>query len=263
MKIRRMLSRNGLHTICEEALCPNISECSKKREASFLILGKVCTRGCTFCNVEKGVPLPADPAEPEKIALAVSELGLKHAVITSPTRDDLPDGGAEIFAQTISAIRKILPGTAIEVLVPDFRGDTHPLDTVCHAMPDLFGHNIETVPRLYGIRKGADFKRSLSIFSYISSNYPSIPLKSGLMLGLGETASEVVSVMRDLYAAGCRYLSLGQYLAPGKNFYPVREYIAPETFAEYKKDGMKTGFLHIESAPFVRSSYMASEYLKT
>jgi lipoic acid synthetase len=261
IELRALLSAGGLHTICEEALCPNISECCAKNQASFLILGRFCTRACEFCNVVKGKPLSVDPGEPERIAEAVKKLGLSHAVITSPTRDDLPDGGAGIFAETVRAVRKNNPGTKIELLVPDFQGDTVSIDTVCQAVPDIFGHNIETVPRLYHVRKGAEYDRSMQVLSYVHEQYPGIPVKSGLMLGMGETRDEVIEVMKELLEAGCKFLSLGQYLAPGRSFYPVKEYIRPEVFAEYKETGLKLGFRHIESGPYVRSSYHASEYL--
>jgi lipoic acid synthetase len=262
-ELRSLLSAGGLHTICEEALCPNISECCSKKQASFLILGRVCTRGCEFCNVAKGKPLPADSGESLRVAEAIRKLGLSHAVITSPTRDDLPDGGAEIFAETVRAVRQVNPDAKIELLVPDFRGDTSAIDTVCSVEPDVFGHNIETVPRLYDVRKGAEYRRSMDVLAYAHAKFPHIPVKSGLMLGMGETREEVLDVMKDLVDAGCGFLSLGQYLAPGRDFYPVKEFIRPEIFIEYKKTGLEMGFLHIESGPYVRSSYHASEYLSS
>ncbi|NPV01860.1 MAG: lipoyl synthase [Brevinematales bacterium] len=260
-ELRSLLSAGGLHTICEEALCPNISECCSKKQASFLILGRICTRGCEFCNVAKGKPLRVDTGEPSRVAEAIRKLGLSHAVITSPTRDDLADGGAGVFAETVRAVREVNPNAKVELLVPDFRGDTSAINTVCQSAPDVFGHNIETAPRLYHVRKGAEYRRSMDILAYAHKKYPHIPVKSGLMLGMGETRDEVLGVMKDLVDAGCGFLSLGQYLAPGRDFYPVKEFIRPEIFVEYKDAGLQMGFLHIESGSYVRSSYHASEYL--
>ncbi len=260
--MNRMLEELRLHTVCREANCPNISECYCSGTATFLILGAICTRLCSFCNVSKREPLPADTGEPERVAEAVRRLGLGFLVITSPTRDDLPDGGAEIFSRTVSAIRRVSPGTGIELLIPDFQGDRESIATVVHACPDIIGHNLETVPRLYHIREGADYRRSLEVLRMLHELDPSLKTKSGIMLGLGEEDNEVVEVLDDLLRTGCRYLSIGQYLAPGKKHYPVNCFVPPEKFEDYGKLALAMGFEHVESGPYVRSSYHADKYGK-
>jgi lipoic acid synthetase len=256
----RLLRRLELNTVCREASCPNISECFRQKQATFLIMGRDCTRSCSFCNVSAKVPSPLDPAEPARVAEAVMTLELQHVVITSPTRDDLPDGGAGHFAATVAAIRRASPKSAIELLVPDFQGSRESLATVLASGPDILGHNIETVPRLYSIRAGANYQRSLSLLEAAGEIAPSIPAKSGIMLGLGETREEVLSTLEDIHQTGCRYISIGQYLAPSRSHYPVAEYIDPSEFERYREEALAIGFAHVESAPYVRSSYHADRY---
>jgi lipoic acid synthetase len=256
----RLLGSLRLNTVCREASCPNISECFRQKQATFLILGKECTRSCTFCNVSGNTPAPLVADEPERVAKAVVFLGLQHVVITSPTRDDLPDGGAGHFATTVTAIRRASPQTVIELLVPDFQGNLQSLAVVAAAGPDILGHNIETVPRLYSIRSGADYQRSLEILKAAKEIAPGIPTKTGIMLGLGESAAEVIATLNDIRATGCDYLSIGQYLAPSRNHYPVAEFIEPAEFDRYREKALAIGFAHVESAPYVRSSYHADRY---
>ena len=256
----RLLRRLELNTVCREAACPNISECFRQKQATFLIMGRNCTRSCSFCNVSSNRPVPLDPSEPSRIAEAVVSLSLEHVVITSPTRDDLRDGGAGHFAATVDAIRRASPQTAIELLVPDFQGNRESLATVLSAKPDILGHNIETVPRLYSVRAGADYQRSLSLLEASRELAPSIPAKSGIMLGLGETREEVLSTLADIHRTGCRYISIGQYLAPSRSHHPVAEYIDPAEFERYREEALAMGFAHVESAPYVRSSYHADRY---
>ena len=251
-----------LNTICKEGLCPNISECYKHKQATFLIMGTHCTRQCRFCNVTKAKPLPLQDDEPQRIAEAIFRMGLRFVVITSPTRDDLPDGGAEHFAKTVDAIHEKTPNVGIEILIPDFMGKHDSLDIVKRCKPLIISHNLETVSRLYEVRKGADYKRSLDVLEYLADNDSGIKTKSGIMLGLGETKDEVVALMHDLLSVGCRLLSIGQYLQPSKAHYPLQEYIKPEIFDEYKQTALDMGFTAVESAPYVRSSYMAERYVK-
>jgi lipoic acid synthetase len=241
-------------------MCPNISECFRSRQATFLILGNICTRLCSFCNVTKKTPLPVDPAEPGRVAAAVRRLDLSHVVITSPTRDDLPDGGAALYAETVAAIRENSPRTRIELLIPDFMGERGSLQAVAKSEPDIIGHNLETVPRLYEIRAGADYGRSLDVLRTLHEIAPALKIKSGVMLGLGETEGEVLSVCADLRRVGCAYLSLGQYLAPSRSHYPVQEFIEPARFEQYREKASAMGFEHVESGPYVRSSYHAEQY---
>ena len=256
-----LLKELQLNTVCQQARCPNITECFQKRQATFLILGRICTRLCSFCSVSKETPLPLDPAEPASVAEAVRRLGLAHVVVTSPTRDDLPDGGAAAFAETVGRIRTASPGTTVELLIPDFLGDGAALSAVVAAVPDILGHNLETVPRLYGIRSGADYRRSLRLLAEAHRLDPQLRTKSGLMLGLGEEEGELFEVLEELLATGCSYLSLGQYLSPSRQHFPVQRYLEPELFERYRARAMAMGFLHVESAPYVRSSYHAEQYL--
>jgi len=258
LRIRQELDAS-IHTVCESALCPNRGECFAQKTVTFLILGNVCTRNCTFCAVAKAAPQPPDMAEPEKVAEAAQKLGLQYAVITSVTRDDLPDGGAAHFAATIQTVRRTLPDIAIEVLTPDFQGNTAALDTVLAAKPNVFNHNVETVPGLYkAVRPQADYQRSLKILRSAAGS--GILTKSGMMLGLGETEAEVKSVLEDLKDCGVSIVTLGQYLAPSKKHYPVQEFITPEKFTEYKIYGEKAlGFETVFAGPLVRSSYRAEE----
>lgn len=240
-------------------------ECFSKRKATFLILGPACTRSCRFCSVAKGVPLPADVDEKENIVACVSELGLEYVVITSVTRDDLADGGASHFAAVIRRIKAALKSVKVEVLVPDFNGNTDSVKIVMDAGPDILGHNIETVGRLYPtVRQGADYHRSLRILKSAKENYPNKIIKSGIMLGLGETDDEICSAMKDIKETGCDILTIGQYLSPSKDNFPVKRFVAPAEFKKYEEIGMNMGFGRVVSGPFVRSSYLAEEtYNKT
>jgi lipoic acid synthetase len=251
----------GLHTVCESARCPNMGECWDHRTATFMILGNICTRACGFCSVPSGKPLgPPEEDEPERVAEAVAKMGLRYAVVTSVNRDDQPDGGAAIFARTISEIRRRVPGCKVEVLIPDFRGEWWALEIVLAARPDVLNHNTETVPRLYRqVRKGAIYERSLELLRRAKEFAPEIPAKTGMMLGLGETKEEVVSAMADLAAQGTDILTLGQYLQPTREHLPIVRYVHPDEFAEYKRIGERLGFKHVESGPLVRSSYHAFE----
>ena len=252
----------GLHTVCESAACPNIGECWNQRTATFMILGNVCTRRCGFCAVLKGPPLPVDYDEPRRVAEAVARLRLRHAVITSVNRDDRKDGGAELFALTIRAIRYRVPECRVEVLVPDFQGSHAAVDLVLEARPDVFNHNVETVPRLYRqVRLGARYERSLDILSYARQRCPDLVTKSGLMLGLGETTEEVLAVMRDLAERDVNVLTLGQYLSPSPAHLPVARFVPPEEFAELAEAGRRMGFRRVIAGPLVRSSYHAAEAL--
>jgi lipoic acid synthetase len=258
LEIRRLTQELGLHTICEEARCPNVWECWNNRTATFLILGDICTRRCHYCAVTTGRPLPLDESEPARVAEAVRALGLRHAVITSVNRDELPDGGAAIFAETIRAIRRELHSCTIEVLIPDFMGGWAALETVVAAHPDILNHNIETVPSLFpSVRPQGKYTRSLELLRNAASL--GVVTKSGLMVGLGETLEEVRSVMRELRAAGCSILSLGQYLQPSKAHWPVMRFYPLEEFDLLKREGLALGFRHVESGPLVRSSYHAEQ----
>jgi lipoyl synthase len=248
-----------LHTVCEEARCPNIGECWNARTATFMILGDTCSRACGFCAVKTGRPGTLDLGEPIRVAEAVERMGLKHAVITSVNRDELEDGGAAIFAATIRQIRKRIPGCGIEVLTPDFMGDEAALATVIHARPDIFNHNIETVPRLYPqVRPKARYERSLEVLQRAKRIDATVFTKSGLMLGLGEEIDEVLQVFRDLRAHDVEILTVGQYLRPTANHLPIVRYVTPDEFAELKVEALKLGFRHVESGPLVRSSYHAA-----
>lgn len=259
---KQILRSHGLATVCEEARCPNIGKCFSKPTATFMILGYNCTRNCGFCNVESSLPLPVDPNEPERVAMAAKEMGLRYVVITSVTRDDLPDGGASHFAETIRAIRRHIPNAGIEVLTPDFKGDVNALRVVLEARPDIFNHNIETVPRLYSeVRPQADYKRSLTVLKK-AKELSEVKTKSGLMVGLGEEFDEVVAVMKDLKESGCDYLTIGQYLRPSKKNLPVREYIRPEVFDQYREEALRLGFKGVASGPLVRSSMNAEEMFR-
>ena len=259
-QLKSLIERLDLHTVCESAACPNVGECWNHGTATFMILGNVCTRRCGFCAVRKGAPLEVDYDEPRRVAEAVAAMGLRFAVITSVNRDDRKDGGAELFALTIRAIRERVPGCGIEVLVPDFQGSHAAMETVMEAAPDVLNHNTETVPRLYRqVRLGARYERSLDMLAYAKRIAPRTPAKSGLMLGLGETAAEVLSVMRDLRAHGVDILTLGQYLRPSPQHLPIVRYVPPAEFDEFRRAGDAMGFAHVEAGPLVRSSYHAAE----
>jgi lipoyl synthase len=250
------LARLGLRTVCRDARCPNVGECWGAGAATVILLGDVCTRGCAFCSVTAGVPDPPDPSEPERVATAAAELSWRHVVVTSVTRDDLPDGGAAHFAAVVRALRREAPGASVELLVPDFAGNVDALRCVVDAAPDILAHNVETVPRLYPVvRKGARYDRSLDLLRRAAAMRPSLLLKSGIMVGFGETEGEVVAVFRDLFAAGCRSLTVGQYLPPSNDHLPSAEYVAPETFEALAGAARGIGFPRVLSGPLVRSSY--------
>lgn len=255
--VRKLIKQHELHTVCHSAHCPNIGECWGQRTATFMILGDICTRNCRFCAVSSGNPLPVDRNEPKRVARAVKTLSLRYAVVTSVTRDDLPDGGASLFADTIREIRNAVPSCRVEVLIPDFQGSRHALAIVLNASPNILNHNIETVPSLYPlVRPAADYKRSLSVLALAKQE--GMVTKTGLMLGLGETKDEVVSVLNDLRAVNCDILTLGQYLQPSDQHLPIDRYLSPGEFDQLKQTGEAMGFRHVEAGPLVRSSYHAA-----
>jgi lipoic acid synthetase len=257
-EIRKLVDAQGLNTVCEDARCPNMAECWNRGTATFMILGDICTRSCGFCSVKTGRPLDLDTDEPRRVAEAVAEMQLRHAVITSVNRDELKDGGAGIFSATIRAIRDRLPGCKVEVLTPDFQGKTDAIQIVIDARPDIFNHNMETVPRLYRqVRPQAKYRRSLDVLAMCKRQ--GLVTKTGIMLGLGERADEILQVMKDLRAIDVDIMTLGQYLQPTKDHLPVNRYVPPEEFAEWKRQGLALGFAHVESGPLVRSSYHADE----
>ncbi len=262
-KVPELLRKGELHTVCEEALCPNQGECFARGTATFLILGDRCTRDCRFCSVAQGPSGPPDPEEPVRVAEAVQEMGLHYVVITSVTRDDLEDGGAGLFARTIEEIRSRNPRTLVEVLIPDFQGDLDALHTVLKARPDVLNHNLETVPRLYPtVRPEAVYERSLELLERVKIYDKTIPTKSGLMLGLGESSEEIEETLRDLRRAGCSLLTLGQYLQPTRRHLPVERYLHPDEFEERKRIALDLGFDEVASGPFVRSSYRAEAFFQ-
>ena len=257
--VRDTLRDLGLATVCQSAHCPNIGECFAKGTATFMIMGRVCTRDCGFCAVRHGTPSPLDPGEPSRVAEAVRRMGLRHVVITSVTRDDLPDGGAAHFRAVVAAIRAVSEGT-IEVLTPDFKGDHKAIETVVNARPTIYNHNLETVPRLYSIvRPDACYERSLDLLRCVKQIAPDMYTKSGLMLGLGETEGEVIRTMEALRSVQCDILTIGQYLRPSPKHLPVRRYVPPREFDAYQRRGGAMGFKAVSSGPFVRSSYNAAE----
>ncbi len=259
-KVKNLVEKNGLHTICTSGNCPNIGECWNRGTATFMILGDICTRRCKFCAVKNGRPLPPDLNEPEKLAESVRLMGVKHCVITSVDRDDLDDQGAEIWARTIQEVKRVSPETRIEVLIPDFRGKEELIQQVIDAGPDVISHNVETVERLTPfVRFASKYRRSIDVIRYISQNFRIA--KSGIMLGLGESHDEILQTMDDLLEAGCKVITIGQYLAPTPKHMPVVEYISPERFYEYRKIGLAKGFKFVESSPLVRSSYRAEEHV--
>ncbi len=257
--IKSTLRKNKLHSVCEEASCPNLAECFNHGTATFMIMGAICTRRCPFCDVAHGRPLPLDPEEPKKLALTIKEMGLKYVVITSVDRDDLRDGGAQHFADCIKQIREHSPQTRIEILTPDFRGRMEQaLEVFRETPPDVFNHNLETAPRMYRVaRPGADYKWSLELLRRIKEMHPHVPTKSGVMMGLGETNEEIVQVLKDLREHGVNMLTLGQYLQPSRHHLPVKRYVPPAEFDELKDVAMNLGFSHAACGPFVRSSYHA------
>jgi lipoic acid synthetase len=258
-RLKNILRSANLHTVCEEAICPNIGECFGQGTATFLILGDVCTRRCNFCAVTKGHPSILDEDEPERIARVVKQIDLRHVVITSVTRDDLPDGGAKIYARTIRSIRTYNSTCTIEVLIPDFKGSEEALEIVLEEYPDILNHNLETVPRLYpDVRPQADYEFSLSLLEKVNAIHPGGITKSGLILGMGEEYDEIIDVMKDLREVDCDILTIGQYLRPGKEYIPIKRYYHPDEFKRLKYEGEKMGFKHVESGPLVRSSYHAA-----
>ncbi|MEF9991888.1 MAG: lipoyl synthase [Romboutsia sp.] len=262
-EIETMMKALSLNTVCKEANCPNLGECYKKRTATFMIMGSQCSRNCRFCNVTNGIPKKLDKNEPIHVAEAVKKLGLKHAVITSVTRDDLQDGGAIHFAKTIEAIRDLNPDTTIEVLIPDLKGVKSSLDIIINANPDVINHNVETIKELYNeVRPEAIYERSIEVLEYVKKTAPHIFTKTGIMVGLGENDEQVYKVMDDVLAVGCDIFTVGQYLRPSKLHIEMKEYIAPEKFEEYRLVGIEKGFKYIASSPLVRSSYKAEEAIK-
>lgn len=262
--LKKRLAGLGLNTICAEALCPNISECYGRLQATFLILGRICTRDCGFCNVQTGLPGPPDPGESERLVEACRRLDLRYVVVTSPTRDDLPDGGAEAFVRATRALREDDPRRKVELLIPDFQGSGGSIAEIAAAAPDVVGHNLETVRRLYGLRRAgfpggarADYERSLQVLKKLSEAAADLPTKSALMLGLGETPGEVLEALEDLRDSGCRRLCLGQYLAPSRKHHPVVRHLEDEEFADWRAVALELGFERVQSGPFVRSSYRA------
>jgi len=259
-RLKGLMRELGLHTVCEEAQCPNIGECWHHGTATFMILGEVCTRACAYCAVSHGRPAPADPDEAVRVGRAIETLGLTYVVITSVDRDDLADGGAAIFAETIRETRTRRPDCRIEVLIPDFQGKEEPLQTVLDARPDVLNHNVETVPRLYRMaRSGGRYSRTLELLDRSRRYAPEIPTKTGLMVGLGEEHDELVATFKDLRHAGCQILTIGQYLRPSAEHAPMTRYYHPDEFRELKRIALDLGFVHVESGPLVRSSYHAHE----
>jgi len=258
--LRALLKKGRLHTVCQEAKCPNIWECFSRHTATFLIMGSQCTRNCRFCAVEHGPIDPPDPEEPARVAKAAQSMKLHYIVITSVTRDDLPDGGAALFAETIKEIHKKIPDVFVEVLIPDFQGNADALHTVVKARPDVLNHNLETVARLYPqVRPEAVYHRSLELLKRVQFYDSSIPTKSGLMLGLGETSEEIQETLKDLLEVGCSILTLGQYLQPSSAHLPVKRFVHPEEFDSRRESALSMGFSEVASGPFVRSSYRARE----
>ncbi len=260
-QVKKIVTDNQLHTICQSGNCPNLGECWGAGTATFMILGEICTRSCRFCATKTGKPLPIDPGEPQRVAQSVKLMKLKHCVITSVDRDDLPDGGAEVWAKTVTAVREKNPETTVEVLLPDFMGKKDDLNKVLETQPDITAHNLETVKRLTpAVRSAARYERSLEVLQWISES--GLKTKSGIMVGLGETFEEVLETMRDLRKVGCQIMTIGQYLQPTHAHLPVEDYIHPDIFARYREEGLKMGFSVVESNPLVRSSYHAESGLK-
>jgi lipoic acid synthetase len=258
IEVRNLMRNQHLHTVCEEAKCPNISECWNHRTATFMILGDTCTRSCGFCNIKVGIPNPLDFNEPQRVADSVKQLNLRHAVITSVNRDELKDGGAFIFAQTVKLIKEAMPSTTVEILIPDFRGVEDAFEIIMTHPPDILNHNLETVQRLYHVvRPQAKYERSLNLIKWFKAR--GLKTKSGFMVGIGEKKEEVLELMNDLVSYGCNILTIGQYLQPTRMHLPVDRFVTPDEFRFYKEEGLKMGFKIVESSPLVRSSYHADE----
>ena len=262
-EVAQLLGELRLNTVCKEANCPNLGECYRKHTATFMILGSQCTRNCRFCSVTPGHPQPPDPEEPENVAAAAKKLGLRHVVLTCPTRDDLPDGGAEQYAPTVRAIRRACPGATVETLISDMQMNTAALDAVIEARPEVLNHNVETVRALQeAVRPQADYERSLAVLRYCKEKDAALLTKTGFMVGLGETEEQIGELMDDVLAAGCDILTIGQYLQPSPEHYPLDRYASPEDFARYKEMALDKGFRYVASAPLARSSYKAWEALE-
>ncbi|MDW8392618.1 MAG: lipoyl synthase [Chitinophagales bacterium] len=259
-RVRALVDQYKLHTICESGNCPNMGECWGAGTATFMILGNICTRSCGFCAVQTGLPTELDLAEPERVAEAIKRMGVKHAVITSVNRDELRDGGASVWAATVLAVRRIAPGVTLETLIPDFKGMLSSVDRIIEVAPEVVSHNMETVPRLYRrVRPQAKYERSLSVLHHLKQG--GMRTKSGIMVGLGETRNEVLAVMDDLRSVGCDVLTIGQYLQPTRNHLDIIEWIHPDVFKDYEEEGLRRGFLYVESGPLVRSSYHAERHV--
>jgi len=256
------LKNIGIHTVCQEAMCPNMSECFSKKLATFMILGSTCTRACSYCNVDTGMPSGIDEKEPQKVADAVTALGLKHVVITSVTRDDLSDGGAGQFIRCVRAIKDLDKSITVELLIPDLKYNQKSIEQVANSGAEVVGHNMETVPRLYAVRKGANYNKSLEVLQSLKNANPKLKTKSAFMLGLGEREDELKSSLQDLLDVNCTLLTMGQYLAPSKTHEEVKEYISPKKFEEYGELALQMGFEFVKSSPYTRSSYMAHEYFE-
>ena len=262
-EVAEMMRELKLNTVCKEANCPNLGECYRKHTSTFMILGSACTRNCRFCNVTHARPEPPDPDEPMNVAVAAKKLGLRHVVLTCPTRDDLPDGGAEQFAKTVRAIRELCPGATVETLISDMQMNTDALDVVIAAHPEVLNHNVETVKELQAaVRPQARYERSLSVLRYCKEKDSTLLTKTGFMVGLGETEEQICALMDDVLATGCDILTSGQYLQPSPKHYPLARYATPEDFARYKEIALAKGFRHVASAPLARSSYKAGEALE-
>lgn len=262
-EVAEMMRDLKLNTVCKEANCPNLGECYRKHTATFMILGSICTRNCRFCNVTTGRPLPPDPDEPENVAIAAKKLGLRHVVLTCSTRDDLADGGAEQFAKTVAAIRRLCPTATVETLISDMKFNTDALDVVIAAHPDVINHNVETVKELQkAVRPQADYARSLGVLKYCKQKNPALLTKTGFMVGLGETEEQISVLLDDILETGCDILTIGQYLQPSPAHYPLARYATPEDFARYKELALSKGFRHVASAPLARSSYRAWEVME-
>lgn len=258
-EVLELMRRSSLNTVCEEAKCPNLAECWSSKTATFMILGDTCTRSCGFCNVKLGIPNEVDKDEPRRVAESVVDLGLKHVVITSVDRDELKDGGASIFAETIRLIKQKMPKTTIEILIPDFKGNENSFNIIMQNPPDILNHNLETVERLYhAVRPQADYQRSLDLLQWFKNK--GLRTKSGIMVGIGERTEEVIGIMKDLRKHGCNIMTIGQYLQPTKEHLPVDRFVTPEEFDMYRDEGMKMGFMAVESGPLVRSSYHADKH---
>ena len=259
--VRNLMREKKLNTVCEEARCPNIAECWNHRTATFMILGDTCTRSCGFCNVKVGLPTELDLEEPRRVVDAIKQLDLRHAVITSVNRDELEDGGASIFKECVRLLREEKPNCTVEILIPDFKGEEHAFEIIMQYPPDILNYNLETVKRLYhAVRPQAKYERSLNLIKWFKSK--GLKTKSGIMVGIGETLEEVLSLMRDLYSNGCDIMTIGQYLQPTKQHLPVDRFVTPEEFKMYKEEGLKMGFKVVESSPLVRSSYHADQHAR-